>query len=84
MPMASFMESFHYIFDLPLFRPWTGYRVAVLGSSQKRGGAVGTGIGQAFEEIKSPGSSECPWWALEQTWGEAAFQGTLSRLWCVQ
>lgn len=55
MSMASIMESVRLLLGLLFQAPsWsgeqTGYYVAVLDNRQKRGRAVGTGIGQAFEE----------------------------------
>lgn len=57
MSVASIMESvrllFGRLFQAPSwFGEQTGYCVAVLDNRQKkkRGRAVGTGIGQAFEE----------------------------------
>lgn len=49
----------------------------------------GVGMGPAFEDglegqNKGPDSTEGPWWALEQAWGEDGLQGTMSRLGCVQ
>lgn len=52
-----------------------GYHVTVLAVVVDSEELWALGIGQVFEEdhqgqTKGPGSSEGPWWALEQMWGE--------------